>query len=427
MIDLAGIGRLLDGAWLTKGSGAVQGASIDTRTLEAGQAFFALPGNNVDGHDYLEQATQRGAAVAIVQRPVTAALPALLVKDVRAALWRMAEHHRSTLDCHVIAVLGSNGKTTTVRMMTSVLRQAMSTYASLRSFNNALGLPLTILNCPVGTRALVCELGEGEPGALPRFVGLARPGTAIVTSVGRAHVGALGGEDGVRAEFAKAIKAMPSDSRVIAPPADAWLRENPAAGVARAWHEGLHACFELPDGSSWRLPVPGLHNASNAAAVIAAGRHLGLSDEAIARGLDCFQPAEMRMSVRDIRGATVIVDCYNANPDSMAAALLTARDLGKGKRVVAVIGDMLELGDRSARMHADLGRRARSMGIETVCIGPASRAASETSGGHWYATVELAREHVTGLLAADTVLLIKGSRSMALERLIEGVCASAVA
>lgn len=422
---------MIDGRWLAPGDGEARGASIDTRSLEFGQVFFALPGTRVDGHDYLPQAAARGASLAVVQRevPTPDGLPVLLVKDVKTAMWNLAEHHRTMLRATVVAVMGSNGKTTTVRMLASVLGQAMPTHASARSFNNALGLPLTILNCPADALAMVCELGEGEPGALARFVALARPDLAIVTSVGRAHVGELGGMDAVRREFSDALLAMPDHAGAAVPECEMWLHTAGGSifSTERAWHEGGDACFELADGSTWSLPVPGLHNASNAAAVVCVARQMGVDDALIARGLRAFEPADMRLAIREVHGATVLVDCYNANPDSMAAALRTLEEVGQGKRTVAVIGDMLELGPDSAAWHAQAGQLAHAVADECVFIGPHCRSAFEAAGGRWFSSIEDARAHVASLLAPDAVVLLKASRGMALERLLEGPHATAVA
>ncbi len=432
MIALDSLPELLDGHWLAEGDGALSGASIDTRTLEPGKAFFALPGDRVDGHDYLDQASERGASVAIVQRAVEppTGLAVLIVADTRRALWLLAEHYRSQLLARVVAVMGSNGKTTTVRMLAAVLGRAMPTHASARSFNNALGLPLTILNCPPTAKALVCELGEGERGALARYVRLARPDVAIITSIGRAHVGELGGMEAVRQEFLDALAGLGSSATGIVPDAEPWLHRPCCTVFAceRAWHEQGRACFELADGTRWRLRVPGLHNASNAAAVVAAARQLGVDDPRIADGLERFEPAEMRLAVREIGGAIVIVDCYNANPDSMAAALRTLAEVGEGKRTVAVIGDMLELGPDSEAWHRQMGEIASSAAGECVFIGPRSRVAFEAAGrGSWFATLDEAREAVADLVRPETVILLKASRGMAFEKLLEGLDRTAVA
>lgn len=432
MIPVESLPELLRGRWLSSGDGVVTGASIDTRSLEAGQAFFAIPGDRVDGHDYLAQAAERGASVAIVGREIAvpAGLAVLLVADVGAALWALAEHHRSLIHARVAAVMGSNGKTTTVRMLAAVLGRAMATHASARSFNNALGLPLTILNCPPTAETMVCELGEGEPGALARYVALARPDVAIVTSIGRAHVGELGSMDAVRREFSESIAALAPSAKNIVPDAETWLHRACSVAFApeQAWHEDGRACFELADGTCWKLCVPGLHNAENAAAVIAAAREFGVSDSDIAEGLERFEPADMRLSVREIAGAMVIVDCYNANPDSMAAGLRTLADLGEGQHTVAVVGDMLELGSDSESWHRQMGELASDVASACVFVGQRSRAAFETAGtGLWFATVGEAREAVAELVRPGTVVLLKASRGMAFEKLLEGLDRTAVA
>lgn len=432
MIPLSRLPELLDGRWLAPGDGFAQGASIDTRTLEPGQIFFALPGTRVDGHDYLDQAAKRGAGVAVVEREV--ALPDNLatfhVRDVQAAMWALSSWYRLTLRACVITVMGSNGKTTTVRMVTPVLRQAMQTHASQRSFNNALGLPLTILNCPVDADALVCELGEGEPGALARYAGLARPHLAIITSVGRAHVGELGGIEAVRAEFRDALNAIGPKCKAFVPEHDDWLHESGLVtfAVSDARHTSGGTEFELPDGSQWSIPVVGLHNASNAAAVIAVGRHLGIADDSVQAGLQSFEPADLRLAVREIGGATVLVDCYNANPDSMAAALRTLAEVGANQQTVAIVGDMLELGEDSDAWHREMGRLARASADVCVFIGPASRSAFEAADeGVWFESVEAAQEAVRHYVRPGAVVLLKASRGMALERLLDALQQASVA
>jgi len=432
MIPLDLLPGLLDGTWLSHGDGFARGANIDTRSLEPGQAFFAIPGTRVDGHDFVSQAAARNASVAIVGRDVSAPvdLPVLRVHDVRAALWSMAEHHRSLLPARVVSVMGSNGKTTTVRMLESVLSQAMATRASARSFNNALGLPLTILNCPITAEALVCELGEGEPAALARYLRLSKPDMAIVTSVGRAHVGELGGMDAVRREFQDALAALAPTATRIVPTDEEWL-DSPCCmtfAVERAWHEHMHVRFELVDGSRWKLNVPGLHNAANAAAVVAAARALGIEDSSIANGLEHFEPADMRLAVRNVGGAKVLMDCYNANPDSMAAALRTLAEVGSGRRTVAIVGDMLELGPDSDAWHRQMGDTAAQLADECVFIGNRSRTAYEAAAtGAWFATLEEARDTIAEFIQPGSIILLKASRSMALELLLEGIDRTSVA
>ncbi len=431
MISLEDLASITGGRWLAEGTGAIAGASIDTRTLDAGQAFFAFPGERTDGHDFLDQAADRGAIVAIVERdvPAPAGLAVLQVRSVRSALWDLAKHYRTAISAHVIAVMGSNGKTTTVRMLQSVLGRAMRTHASARSFNNALGLPLTILNCPPDAESLICELGEGEPGALARYTSLARPDVAIVTSVGRAHVGELGGQEAVRSEFVSSIAALRDGAAVVLPEAEASL-DVPVGlrvCVAKAWHEDGRVAFELADGSCWRLPVPGDHNAQNAAGVIAVARRLGVADGVISEGLERFEPADMRLSIRSIGGARVIVDCYNANPDSVSVALRTLEDLAQGERKVAVLGDMLELGEDSAAWHREMIDHATAVADECVFVGTLCQDACQDGELACFATADEAREHVAGLLQPGTIALLKGSRGIALERLLENAGESAVA
>ncbi len=432
MIPIEVLPGVLGGRWLSPGVGTLRGASIDTRTLAVGQAFFAMSGARVDGHAFLDRAADAGAGVAIVEREVTPpeGLAVLLVSSTRTALWNLAEWYRARLTARVIAVMGSNGKTTTVRMMASVLNQSMHAHASARSFNNALGLPLTLLNCSSEAEALVCELGEGEPGALARYTGLAKPDMAVVTSVGRAHVGELGGMEAVQREFSDALAAMASHAEAFVPDELAWLHApcRTTFGITRAWHADGRTHLELADGSTWSVPVVGLHNASNASAVIAVARGLGVPDARIAAGLDAFEPAEMRLAVREIGGATVLVDCYNANPDSMAAALHTLAGVGKESHKAAIIGDMLDLGSDSLAWHREIGTLAAACADTCIFVGPSARAAFEAAGtGVWFATVAEAARAAGQQARPGSVLLLKASRGMKLESLLEAMQQAAVA
>lgn len=442
------LARSVAGRLRGAGCGVVAGAGIDTRTLEAGQAFFAIRGERADGHDFLPQAAAAGAAVAVVEREVDAPrrLAVVRVDSVARALARAAAAWRDRLGCQRVGVMGSNGKTTAARMLASVLGGCGSTHAPRASFNNALGLPLTILNAPAGTRWLVCELGEGEPGALARYVRLARPHAVLLTSVGAAHAGTLGGLAGVRDEFARALGEA-ADARAVAIPASACElaaggllpgaltfgeEEGATLRVARAWHEGGGVRFELHDASAWALPTPGRHNAHNAAGVIALCRSLGVGDGDIRAGLGSFAPASMRLGVRQVGAAEVLVDCYNANPDSVEAALATLAELGAGRRRVAILGDMLELGELGERAHARAGRRAAGVADECVFIGRASlaghRAALEAGASSaWHADAGGALPRARALALERSVVLVKGSRALTLERVVGAMASAASA
>jgi UDP-N-acetylmuramoyl-tripeptide--D-alanyl-D-alanine ligase len=357
----------------------INDVSTDSRTAGPGQLFFALRGPNFDGHDFVCEALRRGAAGAAVaqdsmgKRELSRDLPGLIwVDEPRRALGRLATYHRRQLSATVIAVTGSNGKTTVKRMIDHVLGGSRRGTASPKSFNNDVGVPLTLLAADGAHDYVVVEIGTNAPGEVRTLGRIAEPNLAVITNVGESHLEKLGSVEGVAAEKASLVGCVrPGGQAAINADDPALLRHvsrDPAIRVTRfgtGEHADLRASgvelgpaasrFRVNDRFEFELPVPGRHNVVNALAAISAARGVGLSHDEIADRLRSFRLPEMRLEVETVGHIELIFDAYNANPQSMAAALdVFARHQHTGRRVL-VLGDMNELGGDSERLHRRLG------------------------------------------------------------------------
>lgn len=443
---------VVGGTWLARpgADAAATGLSTDTRTIRAGQAFLALTGERFDGHAMVGAAAAKGSPLAIIDNPgaigdrLPPGLGVIRVADTRRALLRLAAAYRRTLEgTKVIAVAGSNGKTTTVRLLDAVLGQVTRGTASPKSFNNDIGVPLTILNARPGDGYLICEVGTNSPGEIGRLGEVVQPDIAVITSIGREHLEQLGSVEGVAREEAHILESVrrggagvynadaPHLSEIIAalpagPALIGFGRSETATvrimTVTQSW-EGVS--FTLNDRTTFRLGLLGAHNALNAAAAVAVGRRLGAPDREIAAGLASARGPEMRLERLEIGGVRVLNDAYNANPDSMRAGLATLAEIGAGApRRVAVLGDMLEMGEHSEPEHRALGEAlaARSDLDLIVLVGPAMRHAAAAIGDGravWMADLDEARAAEVATLVRDGDLVyLKGSRRMRLERLV---------
>ncbi|MFN0133233.1 MAG: UDP-N-acetylmuramoyl-tripeptide--D-alanyl-D-alanine ligase [Phycisphaerales bacterium] len=439
----------LGGTWVSLPTRAeVIGLSTDTRDLRPGQVFLALAGDRFDGHAMLADAAHRGSPLAIIDNPaavrdVPESLGLLRVTDTRRALMRLGEAYRRTAleSTRVVAVGGSNGKTTTVRLIDAVLGQTLRGSASIKSFNNSVGVPLTVLAARPGDQYLVAEIGTNARGEIAPLASLVQPDIAVVVSIGREHLERLGSVREVAQEEASLLEPVRAGGAGIVN-ADAPHLDDAIAGLSRRpgsiirFGEGKSADvrvvsveatgtgqrFRLNDRSEFEIPLLGRHNAINAAAAVAVGRRLGVPDEAIARGLRSVHGAEMRLQPCEVRGIRIINDAYNANPDSMRAALVTLAEAGAGaRRRVAVLGDMLEMGEHREAVHREIGSLLASMtDLDlVVLVGESMRLAGEALNGRARHVPELDPESaasVAAMLRPGDVVLLKGSRRMRLER-----------
>ncbi|MAY73216.1 MAG: UDP-N-acetylmuramoyl-tripeptide--D-alanyl-D-alanine ligase [Phycisphaerae bacterium] len=450
-----------EGRWAPRPSRPVQGASIDTRDLREGQVFFALKGEHTDGHAHLRHADERGAAVVVVSdrnaaRGIEAGV--LVVEDVPAALRRLATRYREALaadGARVIGVTGSNGKTTTVRLVYAATRAALRAHAPIKSFNNDLGLPLTLLNAPPGSQMVVCEMGVSRRGDMSRLVDVARPDAAVITSIGRSHLAGLGSLEGVAREKAAIFSLGPglavapvfgeAVEKLVAPFIDRAhdaLRYGPSGNVRLTMIKSDTTGVQFTiDDAPFELALPGEHAAMNAAAAVLVARWFGVTDDMIRVGLRAFTPPPMRLQRERIEleaGAIDLInDAYNANPESMLAAIdtLAGTSVANRGRRVAILGDMLELGEDGPALHREIGEalaaRADAAGHIDACVlvGPlmgfaaerASKAhASDAISVHRELTDEVAETIAASLRPGDIVLL-KASRGVAMERVAEAL------
>lgn len=436
-------GELLSGS----PDACVSRVCTDSRLAQPGDLFFALPGDRFDGHDFVPEVAGRAAAV-VVERRRAAGTPescgVIGVENTRNALGRLAGRYRQDFGLPMVAVGGSNGKTTTKELIAAVLRQKLATLWSEASFNNDIGVPVTLLKLERGHQAAVLEVGTNHPGELAPLVRLVRPDFGVITSIGREHLEFFGDLEGVVREEGWLAELLPAGGKLLINGdtefADPIVRRTRAAvvrvgtGVQNDWRvTGMRldkggAVFkvEAPDAAfsgDYRLALLGRHQAVNALFAVVLGRELGLSREEIQRGLAQCQPAKMRLQLWEHNGVRVLDDSYNANADSMLAALDTLLALPCKGRRVAVLGDMGELGAHSEKAHAEVGRVAAEMGVEQLfAVGSRAavmgRAAREAGLNRVFefADVEVAAAAVKSFVKAGDLVLLKASRATRIER-----------
>ncbi len=431
----------------------VSGVSIDSRSLDVGEAFFAIKGHRLDGHAFLSDAAGRGAACLVVHN-LSDAIPAgvslVLVDDTTQALGRLASFHRSRFDLPVVAVTGSNGKTTTKEMVAAVLGTRWVVLKSAGSFNNQWGVPLTLLNLAAEHRAVVLEVGTNQPGEIRHLADLCRPTVAVVTAVAPVHTESFETLDGVVAEKVALVRAIPPEGAVVLNGDDARVRAMAEEARARVLFAGLGAdcrvravgAVEQGVGETVftleiegrrrrvRLGFSGRHNVSNALVSAGAAVALGLSLEEIAAGLEVARPVKGRLIWRRAGSIRILDDTYNANPASVRAAFDAARAAGGSGRLLVALGDMLELGEMAPAAHREVGRLAVQRGAaEFVGVGSLMRLAVEearTLGlleSHHVETPEDAAVLLMKRLAPGDTVLVKGSRGMRMERVVDGLLA----
>lgn len=424
----------------------ITGVATDTRKAMPGALFVALKGERFDAHDFVADARARGAAAALVSRPVDVDLPQLLVADTRLALGELAAAWRRQLAPKVIGLTGSCGKTSVKEMIAAILRLDGRTLATQGNLNNEIGVPLTLLQLSADDRYAVIEMGANHRGEIAYCASLAVPDVALVTLVAPAHLEGFGSIDGVAEAKAEIYQALPPTATAVINADDAYagvfrLRAGVRAQLAFGLHAGAdvravdvslgadsRAQFTLclPDGDQRRihLPLPGKHNVMNALSAAAATFALGLKGELIARGLQQAPSVAGRLILRRaLAGGTVIDDTYNANLGSVKAAIdvLASR---AGQRTL-VLGDMGELGASADSMHAEAGAYAKAAGIERLLtLGTLSRAATAAfgAGGEHFSDLDTLLARLQGQPGSSDTLLVKGSRSARMERVVAALC-----
>jgi len=425
------------------------GVSTDSRTIRAGDLFFAIKGPNFDGQDFVEEAFGRGAVGAVVSRRSSrlsrkGGRTFLVVRDTAEALGSLARYYRSTLPVTVVAVTGSNGKTTTKEMIAHILSPQRPTLKAKKSFNNLIGVPLTILEIEPSHEVAVLELGTSSAGEIAYLASLSRPDVGIVTNISETHLEGLKSILGVALAKAELVEALPQGGLAVLNADDPMSETIRARSSARVITFGLSTSADVfasdvrqdSEGISflWNgtvrvwLPLIGRYNVYNALAAIAAACRMGLRRDFIAARLSSFKAPPMRMQRRKIAGILIINDAYNANPRSMEAALYELSRLSARGRKIFVCGDMKELGNSSEALHRQLGARIAVAGVDfLVTVGSETLQTADAAVAAGLASANLrsfdsassAAEFLKGFIRKGDALLIKGSRALGLEAIQE--------
>jgi UDP-N-acetylmuramoyl-tripeptide--D-alanyl-D-alanine ligase len=431
---------ILDGADVT-----FHGVSTDTRSLHAGELFVALQGPNFDGTAFLPQAVAKKAAGAVVPNTVETELATIVVDDTLLALGELAASWRGQMPATVIGITGSNGKTTLKELLASCLSLSENTLATQGNLNNEIGVPLMLLRMSKKHRYAVIEMGANHPGEIAYLTSLARPNVVAITNAAPAHLEGFGSVEGVARAKSEILSGDPSPAFAILNADDDYFDYwQSLVGDATVMSFGLSAAADVrasnisasERGSTFTLHTPhdqiavtlglqGRHNVQNACAATAIAVVLGIGAQQIQRGLQAVQPVVGRLRpVRSVNGAIVFDDSYNANPVSVQAAaeFLAAQDGNSW----LVLGDMAELGDDAELLHAHTGWVLREAGVQNLrATGPLSQHAVEAfgKGGRWFASLEKLIDDVRSSIAEGDVVLVKGSRSMRMERVVEALTA----
>lgn len=423
------------------------GVSTDTRTLESGALFVALRGPNFDGGEFVAAAATHGANGALVMRAGTVDIAQIVVPDTLQALQKMAVSWRANFNLPVVAVAGSNGKTTTKEMIASILGRAGSCLSTRGNLNNHIGVPLTLMRLEASHRSAVIEMGANRSGDVAELVGFIRPTVAVVTNAGAEHLEGFGDMDGVAQGEGEAYGTLGANGTAIINADDAYAdywrgvardckvltfgvhaaADFSASGVVQAIENGQFVTrFSLrtPQGArDARLCVGGTHNLSNAVAAAAAARAAGASLDDIVHGLAEFRAVAGRLQLKaGVRNSWIIDDSYNANPSSVRAGLDVLRSVGGPTWLV--LGDMAELGEHALQSHVQIGEYARECGVQRLfAIGPESSRAAESfgAGAEWFPDAESLIRRLQLEIASGVTLLIKGSRVNRLERVVQAL------
>lgn len=449
--------------------GNISGVTTDSRSVQAGDLFVALRGDKFDGHDFVPRALSDGAVAAMVARdyqlPASAKSDALLihVNDTEQALGALARYYRRTMltgAVTVVAVTGSNGKTTTKTMIAHVLAGRWPGKASAKSFNNQIGVPLTLFSAGTADKFVICEVGTNALGEIAALGKIIEPEIAVVTGVSEAHLAGLGSLQKITGEKLSLLTCLRADGCGVVnydcEPLRNVVRNDRDFKAMRIisygrWSEadlrltaleivpgeptptnpfGASIAFTVNDHFRYQLNLPGRHNVHNALAAIAVARRFGMDHDEIAERLATFVLPPMRMNLERLGSLTLINDAYNANPASLAAAIDTLRDMPAAGRRVAIVGDMRELGGDSDRLHAVAAQQMADAGLDMViAVGEKAEIIRRTIKEctpreieiHAYSSTEGAKRRLTQYLEPADTILVKGSRALALEKLVEKI------
>ena len=418
----------------------ISGVKKDNREVVAGDLFVAIKGENFDGHNFINAAAENGASAALVSSDVDADIPCLKVEDTVRGLGKIAAGYRDEFDIPVVGVTGSVGKTTTKEMIACVLSKKYNTLKTRGNLNNEIGLPFTVLNLSDEHQAAVIEMGMNHFGEISRLTKIAKPSIAVISTIGESHIEFLGSKEGILKAKLEILEGLPHNGVVILNGDDELLWSKKGKLPFKTIYYGIknedvdlfgvEKCAtiskitftvrEIPD-VEFEINVGGIHNLQNALAAIAVARELNLSTDEMRAGLFMFENTGMRQKIVEKDGVTIINDCYNANPDSMRASLSLLKKT-EGRRI-AVLADMLELGEISKTAHKELGYFASECADLIFVTGDmrdAVASGADKKTRTFGSTEELSAALKSELLPGDTVL-VKASRGMRLERVVERI------
>ncbi|WP_026485530.1 UDP-N-acetylmuramoyl-tripeptide--D-alanyl-D-alanine ligase [Caldanaerobius polysaccharolyticus] len=429
----------------------ITGVSTDSRTVKKGDLFVPLKGQTFDGHDFIGHALNSGAVAALTAKELTfhTDKAIVLVDDTLSALQNVAKYHRERFDhLKVIGVTGSTGKTTTKEMIYAVLRKRFNVLKTVGNFNNQIGLPLTLLNLNESHDIAVVEMGMSSFGEIRALKDIAKPDIAVYTNIGISHIEKLGSRENILKAKLEMVEDFNKDNWVVLN-ADDDMLFNALKGIpgtivtygvnrgdikATDIKQADKLCFKVAHGNESvkdvvvELSAYGMHNVYNALAAIAVGLIFDISLSEIAAGLKDYTPEKMRLNVVKANGIVIIDDCYNASPDSMRAAVDVLSGISKGDlRTIAVLGDMKELGDYSVAAHRDVGEYVHKKGIDILlCVGTLAEYIGQgaVTSGMEVSNIYKVRDNreaiglLKRLLKRDDVVLVKGSRAMKMEEIV---------
>lgn len=423
--------------------------STDSRNIKEGDLFVPLKGDRFDGHDYVEQSLEKGAVGALVEKDIKVDSKKVIIKvdDTLRALGLMATFYRLKFDIPFIGITGSVGKTSTKEMVWSVLNKGFNVLKNQGNFNNEIGVPLTIFKLETSHETAVVEMGMSGLGEISRLTSIVKPDIAIITNVGVCHIEKLGSKRNILRAKMEILEGLNKDGLLILNGDDNLLLglkglldfktvfygledglDYQAYNVKSLGEKG--SVFEIEINKKEyevKVPVPGIHNIYNALASIAAGIEMGISEEKIIKGIEEFSSAKMRLDIIDNNGVKIINDTYNASPQSVEAALTVLRDISSANRTIAVLGDMYELGEMTYEAHFHIGKFAVEQGTDyIIAVGDN---AGDISKGAIVAGADLnkvltfknnkdASHFLKSFLKKDDVILIKGSRGMKMEEIV---------
>ena len=426
----------------------IKGVSTDTRTIQEGDLFIAIVGDNFDGHDYVKTAEEKGAAAVICSKEVEAGVPVLMVDDTLMAYGRLAEYHRNLLDIKVVAITGSNGKTSTRDMTKTILSTKYKVYSPVGNFNNFIGVPRSILKINSAHEIAVLEIGMNHLEEISYLTKIAKPDVAIITNVGKAHIGNLGSQENILKAKLEILEGLKKDGLLIINGDDALLSaadtgdfEKQITGIdnqnadiiAKNIVSNLDITeFSVESGgeeASGYIPVLGKYNVLNALEAMLCGLHFGIDLKTAFKALEGYQKVSMRCETEEVGGIIFVKDYYNSSPDSSRVALETLSSYAKGGSAVALLGEMLELGEFSAAEHENLGKMCANNKIDfAYFVGndfeSFKKGMPEKSKSYPLDKkadmIENAKEFIKTLPSGSAVL-VKGSRGMKMEEVFEAL------